>query len=178
MGSTLRIILLLFVGSLLGFVTAQRTIDAGGRAVAGGQWRSWNAPSGDPYSLAHYLREGVLPPDSPQWTVYEAELDSSGAGLDGDCVYSLKGRLPQARWWRLVADAGSAADPLAHRSWLESDAAVFEADGSIAIAVAPEPRAANWIEPSGRSAMTLQFFFLEERKGSGQLPPIDRISCP
>jgi hypothetical protein len=166
------------IGTLLGFVSAERTVEGRGTVVAGTAWRIW--PSGtDPYVLAHYLGAGMLPPDSPQWTVYETQWDSTGAKLDSDCVYAVKGKLPAGRWWRMSAEGKNAAVSPPHRSWLQSDNAVLEADGTVRIALSPSPRPANWLMPPDVSDLRLLLFVLEENRGDKVPPPaVDRISCP
>jgi hypothetical protein len=170
---------LVLIGALAGFVSVQKTVDGRGVAVGDTGWRTWQTASHDPYSLAHYLDAGVLPPDPPQWMLYEAERDSSGARLNASCVYSLKGKMPDGRWWRLSGEGSGIPASTAHRSWLQSDGAIREADGSIRIFVSPSPRPANWIMPPPVSDLHLLLFVLEAPKGGQSAPPkIDRISCP
>jgi len=175
----LKIFLLLLIGALGGFISAQRSVDGRGEALANSAWRSWQGKEPDPYSLAHYLDGGMLPPDAPQWTLYETEKDSSGARLDGDCIYNMIGRMPAGRWWRLSAEGGGPPGATAHRSWLQSDSAIVEADGTIGISLSPSPRPANWIMPPDISDLRLLLFVLEADKGATATPPeINRISCP
>ncbi len=179
MGPVLRIILVVMVGALAGFVSVQKFVEARGHALAGSTWRTWQVDSSDPYSVAHYFDEGMLPPDAPQWSLYENSKDSSGQSLEADCVYALAGKMPPGRWWRLSAESNGASASAAHHSWLQSDSAVLEADGSIRIAVSPSPRPANWIMPPDINDLKLLLFVLEEQKGAVPAPPqIDRISCP
>jgi hypothetical protein len=178
MGRFPKIAVLLLVGGLLGYVSVSRAIEARGSAVAGTTWQTWQGEDTTPYSIAHYLGEGVLPPDAPQWRLYEARLDNQGSTLDGRCVYTLKGKMPEARWWRISAEGSGAAAEAAHNAWLQSDSAILEHDGTIRIAVSPSPRPGNWIMPQP-SKIRLLLFVLEERRNNKELPPvIERISCP
>jgi hypothetical protein len=168
--------LLLFVGSLAGYMTAEQMIDGRGQAVSNTTWRNWQGKPGDPYALAHYLDAGMLPPDRTQWTVYEADRDSQGSSLDADCTYTLKGKLPPLRWWRLAAEGKGGGEGAGERNWLQSDGAIREADESIVISISPTPRPGNWIVAPDVSTLRLMFFLLEARSVP-DLPAIERVSC-
>jgi len=177
MGIIAKIFLALIFGIAIGYYTEQRTVDQRGQAIATTYWRNWQGGRSDPYALAHYLDEGMLPPDGAQWSVYETTRDSQGASLRADCVYALAGKMPEGRWWRLSAEGKGVTDPENHPAWLQSDTAILEPDGSVRIAVAPTPRSSNWIMPGDISSMRLLLFVLEERKKL-PLPDVTRISCP
>ncbi len=170
---------MLFVGVLIGYISVQRLMDSRTEAAAGSGWVTWQERTPDPYSVARYLKEGMLPADSAQWTVYETNRDSAGWRIDADCVYSIKGRMPASRWWRLSAEGPGGSEQALHKSWLQSDGTVFESDGSVRILLSPSPRPANWIMPPDASGLRLLLFVLEERRQDRIAPPpVERISCP
>lgn len=169
---------MLLFGALAGYISANRAIESRGQVLEGSGWRSWQDTGSDPYVLAHFLNEGVLPPDKVQWRVYETAIDSSGDDLDSDCVYTLSGAMPESRWWRLSAEGSGSPVGAEHKSWVQSDTAILEPDGTVRIAVSPLPRPANWLMPANVSGLRLMLFVLEERKGSKPPPAVERISCP
>jgi hypothetical protein len=177
MGRTLRTIILLFVGTLAGFITAQRSIESRGRSVAETGWRTWQGDDADPYALAHFLDSGVLPPDGSQWSVYEAFADSKGNALDADCIYRIRGKIPQSRWWRISAEGAYPSTELPAHSWLQSSGVIYESDGSVNIAIAPVPQPGNWMMLPDVSSLKLLVYILERQDTAAPLPAIEQVSC-
>ena len=161
----------LIAGSIAGVASAHWAIDRAS-VTAIGPWRSWTG--GGPYTAAHYLLSGRLPPARGLDLVFEASSDSQGERLDGDCDYTLTGRRIGARWWRIAAPAGGSA--------VTSTRAIGEPDGSIRISLSREPRPGNWMRPGTSGSFTLQLTLKSEssRRTSAaviELPQIARGGC-
>jgi hypothetical protein len=191
LGFLLRITVFLIVGLTIGVGSARWQIARSASAVAsgGGSWKTWaddGRSATDPYSAAHYLLSGRLPPAANQVRIYESDEDDNGALFDGDCVYTISGPAQGARWWEIavVDPSGSPEfDGSSRANGVSSAQVVLNPDGSFDITIARDPKPGNWISPGelGRYsvAMSLHLAHPREAFDPGQvLPRITRSSCP
>lgn len=182
--------LVLFVGILLGTVTAQQAI--GGRfgltTQSKGPWTVWPTavqPRIDPYTRAHQLFYAFLPPNRFETLEFEARIDSDGRGLDENCTYRVRGPMPRARWWSLLAVSGDRqSEEPEHRSHgLIAQQVVYEPDGTFQVVLSSEPQTGNWIKPpdSGPPVLLMRLYSPEPalRRGplGGDLPAVERQVC-
>jgi len=124
-----------------------------------------------PYTIAHYLLAGRLPPNTGQFIELTAERDDKGALLSASCEYVLTlpaGKTPH--WWSLTVFAGTLSPA---GGTLSSQSAVSEADGSVRIAVAREPQSGNWI--SAPEAGRFSLLYASKAAGEDVAPPVFAI---
>jgi hypothetical protein len=148
----------LMAGVILGIGSAYYAFSAAGVAEVPGQagWQQRNLvaqSSALPYALGHYLAEGQLPPPQSVLDLTRG-TSSDGAVLRGDCMVTLDGEIPSARWWTLAAinKDGLATGP---RAVLSASSAVLESDGRIVVHVSTEPQSGNWIAPASGGTYAL-----------------------
>lgn len=170
-GQALRVVIALLAGAILGIASAHWAIDRTAAAAAG-PWRSWTGSG--PYASAHFLLTGRLPPAHGIDMVFEANTDSAGDALDGDCDYVLKGRRMGARWWRIAVPDGIAS--------VTSARAVGEPDGSTIVRVSQEPQPGNWLRLEDGASFALSLTLKTEtarRSGAAivEVPEIVRGEC-
>src|SRR5687768_15572658 len=125
---------ILFLGVVLGIVTAQWSIERTATAMTagGGPWKSWfsgTASIRDPYVNAHYLMFGRLPPALGQELLFEAAYDDDGTALTAACDYVIIGPRLSARWWQLALTDGETNAPT--NITLTSPRLIGEADGTM-----------------------------------------------
>jgi len=183
---------MLLVGALLGLVTAWLAVTGryGLVSQSKGPWTIWTSagtPQIDPYTRAHFLLDGRLPFSNFEALEYEARADSGGRALDGRCVYRLAQAPVKARWWSLsaipreTARGAGAAEPEA--AAIQSQRAIYEADGALKAVLSPEARPGNWLDTTGLGAFTLVFrvYNVEPSARSQplslELPSIQREAC-
>ncbi len=116
-----------------------------------GSWITWPAAGSlqtDPYTRSHFLTRGKLPVSRFEAVEFEARADDTGKNLDADCIYTLKGRMPTARWWSLSShvltqrqDQSFEPEPV-----LSSMHAIYDEDDTISIKVARNPQPGNWLQ--------------------------------
>jgi hypothetical protein len=173
---------LLIAGAVLGGLSAYVASDVIGTApiVKGSPWTQRPVAvenPAEPYTVAHFLLEGRLPPPASQVTELTAFADQDGNRITSACVVELQ--LPpgaRPRWWSIgvLGQTGSI---------LSSDRAVAEPDGSIRISIASSPKPGNWIEAPGNRSYALIYSAAVSDFGagftSGSLPlfTITRGAC-
>ncbi|MBX9588135.1 MAG: DUF1214 domain-containing protein [Hyphomonadaceae bacterium] len=175
-----------------GLGTAWYMIEAGSRLSTRtfGPWTSWTAagrPEADPYTRAHTARNGLLPVSSTLELTFRAKTDSNGSRLTSACDYTIVLPSTEAAWWSLAVfdGQGRLVQNGAERHAFNPQTAMREPDGRVAIAVARDARAGNWL-PSGRSSRIVLVFTVQDAAlaatvhDGGQtkaLPEIQRAGC-
>lgn len=150
----------LVAGAVLGLSTAIWAVDRFGSAAASadGVWRKWDfvgRNSNNPYSLAHYLISGRMPPAAGQMREFTAVRSSDGALLSAACVYDLYADPAPDSWWSMAAYSEGPAGAEAH-GLITSDTTINENDGSVRVTFAPQPFGGNW----ARAPKTGYFYIL------------------
>lgn len=127
------------------------TATSGFGAIAVGPWRAYpeiQTGNADPYARAHRTDNGRLLLGRAEGLEFSASSDSDGNALTGNCVYSVSGHTPSARFWtfRVTDPEGNpvparAMTPKSLQSWrlLQDQEGVFKAT------VGGEPQAGNWV---------------------------------
>src|SRR5208337_1047723 len=103
-----RFIIFAAIALVAGLGSAWRAVDHGFSAAANryGPWAFWfreGTADGDPYTLAHVARQGVLPLTAASNMVFAATRDSAGSRLSGDCTYEIRGIAVPSLWWNIAA---------------------------------------------------------------------------
>ena len=104
----LKIAGVLVVGAALGLAVTWVVTSRGGMgdSVADGPWKTSlvvGSTQSDPYTRARVALHGLLALNRKETIYYTATTDSEGRALDGHCIYEIRGRDPNARWWSITA---------------------------------------------------------------------------
>jgi hypothetical protein len=172
-------LILLAIGAGVGTFSARHYMDGVNVAspVAGTSWQEIRVRGESldaTYRAGHFMRQGQVPP--PKGTrFYVRSVDDEGNTLRGDCLVSIEGRMPEARWWLVSAATNDA------RQSLDVAQAVREPSGETVLAVSSAPATGNWLTPPGTGAYELQLVLLgidEADNGANpQLPKVRRLWC-
>ena len=119
------------------------------------------------------MRGQVPPPRGSRYLM--RLLDDEGQSLRGDCVVSIEGKMPAARWWFIAANDGTT------RTTLDAGMAVREASGDYVIAVSSNPVPGNWLAPPGSGSYELNLVLLgvdsDDAQAGVPLPRVKRLGC-
>jgi hypothetical protein len=188
-----RISLMLSAALLSGLGTSWYMIETGSwlttRRV--GPWVMWTqaaTPDADPYTRAHFLRDGRLPLSASVARVYEARTDNDGQRLHSSCEYILEADDLELGWWSIAAfdNQGRLIPNAAERYAYNSSTIARSADGRFTVALARDARPGNWLPTDGAGRMTIMLTLLDsgtEAAGPGpgndlpRLPSIRRVAC-
>ncbi|MDE2444894.1 MAG: DUF1214 domain-containing protein [Alphaproteobacteria bacterium] len=179
MGRTTNSTLALFVGAVLGIITALHGLgNFGLKPVPGAsRWAQWQVGGNDTfqiYALGHFLSEGQLPPPKSSAS-YLRSVDDEGNSLRADCIYFVDGTLPPSRWWSMTVADGRGSEP---RSELTAGEAITSQSGELRVTISARPMPGNWIMPPNSSNLTLSFVVNEAVPGYDiALPAIKKASC-
>jgi hypothetical protein len=175
----------LALGALAGLTSALASIDSFGnyQVEKDSPWQGRDlSPSSraHPYSLAHFLTAGRLPPATGQMLEFVAQRSNDGNVLSAECRYLLTAAKPNTpRWWSLLAASGSGSHENA--ALISSETAVTENDGSIVVAVSHQPSSGNWIQSPANGAFTLTYTMADPATVSRRRTPpafsIKRVGC-
>lgn len=179
MRRTFITLLMLFAGLSFGLLSARYMMENLSMAapIAGGKWMEIK-PAGDDlnslYLSGHFLRRGEVPPLKGS-RFFVRQLDDEGNILRGDCVVAFEGKMPEARWWFVSADAKNA------RTALDAGEAVREATGNYTVSISSNPVPGNWLVPPTTGAYAISLVLLDvvtEPNGSTPtLPTVKRLWC-
>lgn len=171
--------LMLLAGLSFGLLSARYMMENMSMAapVAGSKWTEVK-PDGDDlnslYLAGHFLRRGEVPPLKGS-RFFVRQLDDDGNILRGDCVVTLEGKMPDARWWFVSTDVRST------RTALDAGEAVREASGNYTISISTNPVPGNWLVPPTTSAYALTLVLLDAVTGADAtaptLPTVKRLWC-
>ena len=134
-------------GALAGVASAYAAVQMLGTAAiaSGSPWQVRNVAAtsaAHPYTVAHYLLHGRLPPSDGQFVEFTASGDEAGNALSAACDYVLTlPREKQPDWWSVTAEGEVAAD----NATVMSSGIVLEADGSVRLIASRYPQPGNWI---------------------------------
>jgi hypothetical protein len=159
-------------------------------AVSLGAWTA-NPKAGtsdiDPYARAIIARSGELPLGSGDGIAFVAQTDDAGRRLNGRCDVVLSGTTPAARFWTIALydPEGRLVSNTLNRQGFTSQEIVRRNDGTFEIAVAPRPRAGNWLPTAAveRYMLVLRLYDAASGVVSRQgretpMPSITVRSCP
>lgn len=115
-----------------------------------GPWSGWvhaTSPNADPYTRAHFGRNGELPPPPLEGLVFYADEDNAGDPLRAQCHYQIIGDFPPARHWTLTVfdSAGKPVTNPSGRNAFSNGNVMYSSNGSVTIDLAAEPKPGNWI---------------------------------
>lgn len=184
------ILMFLVAGIGLGFLTASAAVDGdlGPSRITNGPWRTWlvsGATRVNPYVRAHFALTGELPLRSSEVFILNANVDSEGDTLSGECTYRIDSPQIATRWWSLtVYDAnGQLIETPARRYSFNSRNVMRGRNGDFTIRLSPQAQPGNWIPTgnAGRILVTLRLYNAEAELGdnisTAPLPTIKRLEC-
>ncbi len=186
-----RFLLFAGVALALGLGTAWRTVNHGffASTVRFGPWAFWfrqGTADADPYTVAHFAREGTLPITAANTMTFTATRDSAGSRLSGDCTYEVRGYSIPALWWNIAAfrPDGQVMPNKTGRSAFSSANILTAPDGSFLVRLSPEVQPGNWlpVERGGRMVLRLEILrplAPDSLLASGEdiLPAITLVEC-
>jgi hypothetical protein len=175
-----------------GFGSAWYMIEAGSRLSTRtiGAWVAWTSagrPDADPYTRAHTVRNTLLPISSTLELSFRAKSDSDGRRLSSSCDYVVVFPEQEPDWWSLAVfdGQGRLIQNSAERHAFNTNTALREPNGRIAISVARDARPGNWL-PSGRSGRIVLVLTAQDAgfaagvhdsAAARSLPEIQRGAC-
>jgi hypothetical protein len=170
---------MLVAGLSFGLLSARHMMEtaSGAAPLDGGKWAEIK-PEGDDlnslYLAGHFLRRGEVPPLKGS-RFFVRQVDDDGNTLRGDCVVSLDGKIPDARWWFVSANIKGA------RTALDAGEAVREASGEYTISISENPVPGNWLVPPSGGSYELSLVLLdavaETTTDTIKLPIVKRLWC-
>lgn len=187
--------LILAVGAALvalaaGLASANMALERGFgfQKETSGPWSGWvraTAPEADPYTRAHFGRNGTLPPPPLEGLLFMANSDSGGDPLVGTCRYRITGAMPPARRWTVSVydENGSVVANPANRYGFSNRNVIYHSDGKVTILLASGPQPWNWlpISATGRFTVSLAVYdtplATEAFLIDTTLPAIQKLEC-
>ncbi len=174
----------------IGLASANLALDRGFgfQKKSSGPWSGWvraTAPTADPYTQAHFGRNGELPPPPLESLFFTAQADSVGAALSGACDYVITGQFPPARHWTLTvfdADGSLIVNP-ANRYSHSNATVVYATDGRVEVTLSALPQPGNWLPiATGKDHIFALALYdsplaTEAFLADAVLPDIRRIRC-
>jgi len=145
----------LTLGAILGIGSAWYALDEeqGFFKVKYGPWvlrREAGSPESDPYTIAHFVRSGMLPAKALEVMYFFARRDDQGLALDARCTYSLNGKTIDAARWSLslYSENGNLVRNPARRYGFNSENIIRYDKNTIHMIISPEAAPGNWL-PGG-----------------------------
>jgi hypothetical protein len=185
-------VLVALAGFVIGAGATVFALDSSRRMGGGVNVHGWisnpnvGGENADPWTRAVVARAGLLALAKSETAYYTMENDADGAPLRSDCVYTLTGRDPAARWWSITLYASDN-----YLVFNDDDAASVDAtrvtrneNGAYDIRIAPtREAAANWL--SSRNAaqflLTVRLYnpdpSIQADLQRADLPKLARLSC-
>ena len=185
----------LFLGIVLigGLGTSWYLVEAGSPLTtqALGPWVGWTAAArvdADPYTRAHFARNGALPLSGEVARSYLARTDGDGQRMHSSCEYSLDGRDLPAGWWSISVfdDRGRLISNPAQRYAFTSETIALGPDGAFMVALSRDARPGNWLPTGGAGRIAVMLTLLDSKpalltalqKGDARgLPTIRKVQC-
>lgn len=160
--------------------------------AAFGPWITWTSalrPDADPYTKAHFARQGTLQMSSEMGGSYIARTDNGGERLHSSCDYAIEGRAAATEWWSLTVFAeknGALIANAANRFSYTRDTITENPDGSYLVTLARDARPGNWLPTGGAGRIVVVLNFLqpnftgitrEAATEQGLFPEIRKVQC-
>lgn len=173
---------------ILGIGSSIYAIESGTRltTVRSGPWVMWTQAAMrdvDPYTRAHYAKNGSLPISAAIAATWEARYDADRRRLHSSCEYLIEAEPIEATWFNIAVydDKGLLIPNLADRYSFTSQSIAYNPDGSFFIVLARDARPGNWLPVGGAGRLSLLLTVIEPKAGATeamrQLPAIRRIGC-
>ncbi|WP_237154846.1 DUF1214 domain-containing protein [Oryzibacter oryziterrae] len=185
--STLRFIIVVIAGSLLGLASAWWVLNDPRLDISPrlGVW-SVAGSEANPYAAARLARStaGRLTPS--QGIALIAERDGDGARLNPACTYLIEGPMPVDAVWTLTIgnERGRlTVNPAGRVAFTSADSFRYDPGNRVQIGVGPEMGTGDFIVTGGLDSLrvTLRLYsptFASHPPDPAELPTITRRTCP
>lgn len=152
-------------------------------------WTAWPALGSrdiDPYARAILARNGDIPLALGEGLAFHADTDDAGRPLDPDCLYTIGGLTPPARYWTIALyDRQGQLDPSpVARSHTTSARIMRDEEGRMQITLSREPQPGNWLIMPASTPFQIVFRLYDTPVSGtlswvaeGSLPTIERGEC-
>lgn len=185
----------LFLGlALVGGVSSSLSmVDKGSTLTTrtSGSWVMWLAtgrPDADPYTRAHFARQGGIPESSTVTQTWQARVDSDGQTLHSACEYVVESESLEPGWWSMAVydERGGLIPNPGERHAYNSQTIALDQHGGYIVTLARDARPLNWLPTggAGRLALVLTRPALKPGANAAEtaaslktLPSIRRITC-
>lgn len=154
-----------------------------------GPWVMWTAAArtdADPYTRAHFARNGSLPLSTDVAHSYLARTDGEGLKLHSSCDYLLEATEFDARWWSIAVfdEHGRLIPNPTQRHAYTSDTVAMAPSGQFAVTLARDARPGNWLPTGGAGRLAVVLTLIDPRsqrsadaKAIAGLPVIRKVQC-
>lgn len=146
-------ILVSIAACIFGIGSAQIVLDSEleFNKVTLGQWEIWptaGEPDADPYTKAYLARKGTVWMGVTEGLILFARNDTGNDRLNGQCIYTLSGRVPRGRLWTLTSQTASSASnpPAPQVHFITSNDIIWEEDGQLIITISQNVQPGNWLQ--------------------------------
>lgn len=187
--STLIVVVVAVIAA--GLASSWHLVEAGLSATTRtvGPWVMWVSAAradADPYTRAHFARNGMLVLSTEVAHTYLARTDSGGLKLHSSCDYAIEGTAPEANWWSIAAfdEHGRLIANPTDRHAFTSDTIAAGPDGRLTVSLARDARPGNWLPTGGAGRLALVLTLIDPQSPRGQgdadkpaLPEIRRLQC-
>lgn len=172
----------LFLGIVLigGIGSSWYMVEAGSALTtqSSGPWLMWTNAAridADPYTRAHFARQGMLPLSTEVAETYVARTDSDGLRLHSSCDYTIEGRDLPRHWWSLAVfdDNGQLITNPANRHVFTSETIALQPNATYSVTLGRDARAGNWLPTSGAGRLVAVFTILDLGLGQSEKETLD-----
>ncbi|SCM75572.1 hypothetical protein KL86PLE_30019 [uncultured Pleomorphomonas sp.] len=186
--ATLRFILVILAGILLGLVSAWWAVGnlrfEGSRTI--GQWSLQNdGAKANPYEAVRAARRGGGGLGPSEGIELTTEISADGKPLAAACAYLVAGPMPQGVLWTLTVsdrDGRLPGNPARRVGFTSLDAMTFGAARQIRISIGRDVRPGDFVATTGLSSLrlTLRLYsptLATRAPGPEQLPTVTSLGC-
>lgn len=190
MGAFFRYAVFLILSMILGIGTAWVALDDA-HGIFRQKYGPWvlrqkaGAPDADPYTVAHFIRSGMLPAKALEVMYFFAHQDTAGRPLKARCTYAVDGKAIEATRWSLSLynSKGHLVRNPARRYGFNSENIIRTDKDMIHLVIAPEAQPGNWLPGGGEGRRQLILRLYNPSRAyvsdpaSTPLPEIRRTKC-
>jgi hypothetical protein len=189
-GNTVLFLALALVG---GVTSSLSMVDKGSTLTtrANGPWVTWLAagrPDADPYTRAHFARQGGIPESSTVTQTWQARTDSDGQTLHSACEYRVEAEFSELGWWSMAVydERGQLIQNAAERHAYNAQTIALDQNGGYVVTLARDARPLNWLPTGGAGRLALILTRQALKPGASPaevatsfkaLPSIRRVTC-
>jgi hypothetical protein len=151
-----------------------------------GPWSMWSraaAVNQDPYTRAHFARNGSLPIPVAIAATWQAHYDADGRRLHSSCEYLLEGDAIDATWFSIAVydDDGLLIPNTAERYAFTSHTLARNPDDTYFVVLSRDARPGNWLPVGGAGRLSIVITLIEPKPNvaasADLLPTIRKVGC-